>query len=113
MTQDVLDEKRAELRSYHIGLALALILTAIAFGAVALSGFSRVVVLSLIAACALLQVIVHFRFFLLIDLSRQKREDLQLVLFSVLLLLILAGGTVWVLSDLSKRMMPVQSHAAD
>ena len=113
MTKDVHDERRAELRSYQIGLASALILTAIPFGAVALSGFSRIVVLSLIAACAVLQVIVHFRFFLLLDLSRQKREDLQLVLFSVLLLLILAGGTVCVLSDLSTRMMPAHSHGAD
>ncbi len=43
-------------------------------------------------------------FFLHIDLSRQKREDLQLILFAVLLLAIMALRTNWIVSSLSKRM---------
>lgn len=42
-------------------------------------------------------------FFMRIDPSRQKREDLQLILFSVLLPTIMAGGTIWIMSNPGMR----------
>lgn len=99
------DTARRELRLYLVGFSLAVILTAIPFAAVASGVVPRAVTGWLITVCGLLQAAVHFRCFLHIDFSRQKREDLQLVLFSVLLLLLMAGGTIWVLGDLSARMM--------
>jgi len=98
-------EFRRERRSYLIGLGLALILTAIPFGVVAWAGLPTGAALWLIAGFALAQIAVHFRFFLHIDLSRQKREDLQLILFTVLLLAIMAGGTIWIMASLQTRMM--------
>lgn len=95
---------KQDLRSYLKGLALALVLTVIPFSLVAWAGASTSVVLSVIAVCALIQAIVHFRFFLHIDLTRQKREDLQLILFSSLLLAIMIGGTIWIMSNLAMRM---------
>ena len=64
-------------------------------------------VLAVIAVLVLVQVLVHLRYFLHIDFSRQKREDLQLILFSALILLLMAGGTLWVLANLAERMMPM------
>ncbi|SEW25585.1 cytochrome o ubiquinol oxidase operon protein cyoD [Aliiroseovarius sediminilitoris] len=98
-------EFRRERRSYLIGLGLALILTAIPFGVVAWAGWSTGATLWLIAGFGLVQIVVHFRFFLHIDFSRQKREDLQLILFTVLLLAIMAGGTIWIMASLQTRMM--------
>jgi cytochrome o ubiquinol oxidase operon protein cyoD len=98
-------EFRRERRSYFVGLALAAILTAVAFGAVAWSGWPRDTLLWIIAASALVQVGVHFRYFLHIDLSKSKRDDLQLILFSFLIVLLMAGGTIWILTDLRTRMM--------
>lgn len=98
-------EFRRERRSYLTGLALALILTAIPFAVVAWAGWPTGTALWLIAGFALVQIVVHFRFFLHIDLSRQKREDLQLILFTVLLLAIMAGGTIWIMANLYMRMM--------
>ena len=98
-------EYRRELRSYLTGLALALILTLIPFGVVTWAGWSTGAALWLIAAFALAQIVVHFRFFLHIDLSQQKREDLQLILFTVLLLAIMAAGTIWIMANLYTRMM--------
>lgn len=97
---------RKELHLYVIGFALAAALTAVPFAVVASGTVPRNVSGWVIALCALLQTMIHFRCFLHIDLSRQKREDLQLVLFSVLLLALMAGGTIWVLANLSARMMP-------
>lgn len=97
-------EHTRELRSYRVGFALALILTAIPFALVAWSGLATMTLLWIIGLCALIQIVVHFRCFLHIDLSKQTREDLQLILFSVLILAIMAGGTLWILHNLHMRM---------
>lgn len=54
---------------------------------------------------AIAQIIVHLRIFLHINLSKQRREELQLLLFSLLLLAIMALGTLWIMADLYQRMM--------
>lgn len=98
-------ELRRERRSYLVGLALAAVLTAVAFGAVAWSGWSRSSLLWVIGTSAVVQVGVHFRYFLHIDLSKSKRDDLQLILFSFLIVLLMAGGTIWILTNLRGRMI--------
>lgn len=98
-------EYAQELRSYLVGFGLALALSIIPFAVVAWEGLSSTSTLWIIAALALVQIVVHFRFFLHIDLSRQKRDDLQLILFSVLLVIIMVGGTIWIMFNLRMRMM--------
>ena len=100
------EEARAERRSYTVGLVLALALTAAAFALVRFGPLERSKTLWTIGALALVQIVVHFRCFLHIDLSRQKREDLQLVLFTALILILMCGGTIWIAFDLYGRMMP-------
>ncbi|MBD8065823.1 cytochrome C oxidase subunit IV family protein [Devosia sp. PTR5] len=96
--------EQRERRSYFIGFAACAAWTALAFGAVILR-LDQITALWIIGVSALAQVVLQFRYFLHIDFSRQKREDLQLILFSALLLAIMVGGTVWILADLDKRMM--------
>lgn len=98
-------ELRGELRQYLIGFVLALALTVVPFALVAWGGLSFGMALSVIGALAVIQVIVQFRYFLHIDLSAQKREDLHLILFTVLLLTIMAAGTIWIMANLAVRMM--------
>ena len=96
-------EERQEFKAYTWGIAIALVLTLVPFALVhgaALTGLPR---LSLIAACALLQIVVHFRFFLHIGFQR-NRDDLLLILFSTLLLVIMVAGTVWIMASLAVRM---------
>lgn len=98
-------EARRELRSYIAGFALALALTAIAFALAAFRLVSGAPLLMTIGLLALIQMAVHFRFFLHIDLTRQKREDLQLILFTSLLILMMVAGSIWILVSLDQRMM--------
>lgn len=95
---------RGELRQYLFGFSLALILTVVPFAMVAWGGLSFGMALSVIGALAIIQVIVQLRFFLHINLSTQKREDLHLILFTVLLLTIMAAGTIWIMANLAVRM---------
>ena len=101
---DPKDTGRAEIRSYAIGFVASLVLTGGAFAA-HLSGLSASWKIALICAAALVQIVVHLRKFLHLSFSgEQSREDLLLVLFSVCLLAIMAGGTWYVMSDLGERM---------
>ena len=70
----------AELRSYLIGFAATVALTLAASALVLWGGLSRGATMTTIGAFALVQMVVHLRFFLHIDLLRHKREDLQLIL---------------------------------
>lgn len=96
-------EERREFRSYVWGIGLAMLLTLVPFALVHWAAMPRFSLLIVIGVLALIQMVVHFRFFLHIGL-RQKREDFQLILFSVLLLAIMVGGTVWIMASLATRM---------
>jgi len=97
-------EHRREFRSYVWGIGLALGLTIVPFALVHWGLLSRNESLATIGVFAFVQVVVHFRFFLHIDLAKQQREDLQLILFSALLLLIMGCGTLWIMANLASRM---------
>ncbi|MGH8295923.1 MAG: cytochrome o ubiquinol oxidase subunit IV [Steroidobacteraceae bacterium] len=94
---------RRELAAYISGVVLALILTLVPFAAVHWHVMPPPSVYYLIGAFALVQMVVHFRFFLHISF-RQRREDLQLILFSAVLLIIIVGGTIWIMLNLATRM---------
>ncbi|WP_336946768.1 cytochrome o ubiquinol oxidase subunit IV [Asaia sp. HN010] len=92
-------ERRQELHGYLIGVTLAVLLSALPFGGVMLGLLPKTALLWVIGLTALCQVAVHFRFFLHIDLSRSHRDDLQLILFSLLIVALMVGGTLWVLGN--------------
>lgn len=101
-------DERREFLSYVWGVGLALVLTLVPFALVHSTVMARSAVLIVIGAFALVQMVVHFRFFLHLGL-RRTREDLQLILFSALLLLIMVAGTIWIMASLATRMsMPMQ-----
>ena len=95
---------RRELRTYLIGFGLALVLTVVPFAMIVLGGMGGGVTLAVVGALAIVQVVVHLRFFMGLDLSERKREDLDLILFSTLVLLIIVLGTVWIMGSLAMRM---------
>lgn len=97
-------EKRRELRSYVVGFAMAVGLTAAAF-LVVVAGMASSTAYAVIGVAALAQVVVHFRFFLHIGWKRSTRDDLQLILFTTLIIVLMAGGTIWILGNLHHRMM--------
>ena len=97
-------DERREFLFYVWGLGLALSLTLVPFALVHWSAIPRSPLLIAIGAFALVQMVVHFRFFLHLGL-RRTREDLQLILFSTLLLIIMVAGTVWIMASLATRMV--------
>jgi cytochrome o ubiquinol oxidase operon protein cyoD len=98
-------ERRGERRSYIIGFLFAILLTCAAFAIVAWRLMDPATALAIVFALGLLQIIGHFRFFLHIDLRKSARDDLQLILFSSLITLLMVGGTLVILFNLRHRMM--------
>lgn len=99
-----MNERARERMSYIAGFVLAAILTVLAFVAVTSGRLESGEAMLAVAVAGIAQLLVHLRFFLHLDLSQQKREDLQLILFSSLLLAIMVGGTIWIMGNLSAHM---------
>lgn len=97
--------KRRETWSYVIGYVLALALTGVAFAEVRWPFFAATTTLAIVFGLALVQIVVHFRFFLHISLVKSSRDDLQLVLFSTLIVALMVSGTLVILMNLHQRMM--------
>ena len=99
-------EKHGEhgLRTYLIGFVLAVVLTAIPFYVVITHALPPQRALMLIAGAALLQVLVHLRFFLHLNFTTTPRENLLAIVFTAVLIFIMVGGSFWIMFDLHQRM---------
>jgi cytochrome o ubiquinol oxidase operon protein cyoD len=91
-------------RTYLIGLVLALILTAIPFALVFTAALPRQTMLVVIAVAAVIQVLVHLRYFLHLDLTSTPRENLLAIAFAAILIFLMVGGSFWIMLDLGRRM---------
>jgi cytochrome o ubiquinol oxidase operon protein cyoD len=91
-------------RPYFVGLVLALILTAVPFGLLAARVLSPAPMLAVIADVAFAQIVVHLRFFLHLELKPSSRDRLLVLCFAAVLIVIMVGGSVWIMFDLDYRM---------
>ena len=98
-------EQSPGIATYLVGFLLALVLTVIPFGLVYLKVLPPATTLIAIAAAALVQVLVHLRFFLHLDFKRTPVENLFALGFAALLIVIMVGGSLWIMYDLHYRMM--------
>ena len=92
-------------RGYVMGYLAALVL--IPFGAVYYDLMSQGAILLVIAITAVLQLGVHLRFFLHLDMSQEQRWNTISVLFSVFTMFIMVGGTLWLFYSLYARHMMI------
>ncbi|MEP2030598.1 MAG: cytochrome o ubiquinol oxidase subunit IV [Paracoccaceae bacterium] len=97
-------KSNSESKDTVVGFLLALVLTAVPFLAVLYKLGSREAITAVIAASAIVQILVHLRFFLGIRLRKSAPENLYPLLFAVVLLVIMVGGTLWVMANMSYRM---------
>ncbi len=95
---------RRERRRYVIGYGGSLCLTIGVFTVAYVFGIETKGVYLTIGLLGLAQLVLQLVYFLHIDRRRSSREDLDLVLFSTLVLLIIIVGTVWIMGNLAIRM---------
>ena len=90
---------------YLTGLVLAVLLTAIPFGLVVFDLLSPVPALVAIAIAAIIQILVHLRYFLHLSLTFTARDNFVALFFAAFLILVMVGGSLWIMFDLHNRMM--------
>jgi cytochrome o ubiquinol oxidase operon protein cyoD len=93
------------LRVYLTGFVLALALTIIPFGVVVFKVLPEMPALVVVAALAVVQMGVHLHYFLHLNLSAAERSNLLSLVFAAIIILIMVGGTVWIMFNLHYRMM--------
>lgn len=98
-------------RSYLTGFLLSVVLTAIPFGLVMAGGFeNRLLTVGVVIGCAVVQVLVHMVYFLHMNSRAEEGWTLLSTLFTVIIVVIMIAGSLWVMFHLNTNMMPQMDH---
>lgn len=92
-------------KPYLVGVVLAFALTVIPFGLVAARTLGPTQLIGVIGVAAIAQVVVHLRYFLHVDVKPSSQNQLIALCFAAVVLLVLVGGTVWIMFNLNYRMI--------
>ena len=108
MSQERIDStgvSRGSLKSYLTGFMLSLILTAIPFALVMQGAVSASAALAAIFVAGIVQILVHLHYFLHLDTSSAARWNVLALIFTLLIMVLFVGGTLWIMYTLNYRMM--------
>jgi cytochrome o ubiquinol oxidase operon protein cyoD len=95
------------LRDYAIGFVLSVILTAIPFWLVMAKVFDKSsTTAAVILAFAAVQVVVHMVYFLHMNGKAEGGWSLLATMFTLVLLVIVLAGSIWVMYHMNLNMMP-------
>lgn len=90
------------------GFALAALLTIVPFALVMGEvQISRIAMIGLIMGLAAVQILVHLVFFLHVNRSAEGGWTLAASIFSVIILVIVLAGSLWVMHNMNENMMPM------
>lgn len=97
---------------FWIGSILAIVLTAIPFWLVMTGVLKDAQTTAiLIFAIAFIQIVVHVVYFLHLDTRSEGGWTLLAFLFTVVIVVITIGGSIWVMYHLNTNMMPMPPEA--
>lgn len=93
--------------SYAVGLGIAALLTIAAFAVVNLPLVWRPAIPMALIVLAIAQMGVHLVFFLHVSSGPDNTNNALALAFGTLVVLLLIGGSVWILGHLDHAMMPM------
>ena len=101
------------MRGYLTGFLLSVVLTAIPFWLVMAkvipsSTWTAVVILGFAAV----QIVVHMVYFLHLDAKSEGGWNMLSTIFTLVIVVIMLAGSLWVMHHLNTNMMPMSSHEA-
>ncbi|MHA4871682.1 cytochrome o ubiquinol oxidase subunit IV [Duganella sp. PWIR1] len=101
------DGHHGSLKDYAIGFVLSVILTAIPFWLVMTHAFDKSSTTAIVVlAFAAIQVIVHMVYFLHMNGKAEGGWSMLATVFTVVLLVIVLAGSIWVMYHMNANMMP-------
>jgi len=102
-TMDSTGAGHANARTYLTGFVLAIALTLLPFALVMYGWLSWTATVVWIFALAVVQILVHLHYFLHLDNSSAQRWNVMAFVFTGIIVLILVGGSVWIMFSLHAR----------
>lgn len=99
------------LKTYLTGFVLAVILTAIPFWLVMTNKLGNVqLTVIVIMALAIVQIFVHMVYFLHMNGKSENGWTMLSLIFTLVMVIIVLSGSMWVMYHLNKNMMPDMSQ---
>jgi cytochrome o ubiquinol oxidase operon protein cyoD len=95
-------------KQYITGFVLAIVLTIIPFALVIDHVMTDVLVV--IAVCAAIQMVVHVVYFLHLNRSQEQQWNRMALIYVLIMIFIVIGGSLWIMYSLDSRMMPGMMH---
>nr|WP_077755472.1 cytochrome o ubiquinol oxidase subunit IV [Shewanella psychrophila] len=99
------DDFMASVKSYLVGFVLSIILTGIPFWAVMTHHFEKPLTLGLVLVMAIVQIVVHLKYFLHLDFSKEGKINTFSFLFTALIIVMVVGLSVWIIYAANALMM--------
>jgi cytochrome o ubiquinol oxidase subunit IV len=93
------------VKSYVIGFVLSVILTAIPFWLVMSGSFSKQFTLIGIFSLAVVQIVVHLKYFLHLNFTEEGKLNVFSFLFTALVIVLLVGLSIWIITTADALMM--------
>ena len=101
------------LKGYATGFVLSLILTAIPFWLVMAKVIPNSTITALVVlGFAVVQILVHMVYFLHLDAKSEGGWNLLSTIFTVVIVVIMLAGSLWVMHHMNANMMPMTEHDA-
>ena len=97
---------RSGVRTYLLGLALAVALTAASFWAAHTPLIYGPSVPIAITALAVAQMGIHLVFFLHITSAPDNTNNILALAFGLLIVFLVIGGSLWIMANLDQNMLP-------
>lgn len=98
------------IRHYTVGFVASVFLTMVAYIVVAGHAFDRNITIAIIMGLAVIQLIVQLVFFLHFNQESKPRWNIAAFLFTALVVLIIVGGSLWIMNNLQYNMSPMQMN---
>ena len=99
-----MDHGEGGIVSYTIGFILAIILTLVAYFAVVDQWATGGLLVALIMSLAAVQLAVQLIFFLHLGRQKESHWNVAVFLFMMLVLIIIVGGSLWIMNNLNYNM---------
>lgn len=101
------EEFAGGITGYVVGLVLALVLTAASFYMVHSDLVWAPAIPAALVALAVAQMGVHLVFFLHVTTGPDNTNNVLALAFGVFVVLLLVGGSIWIMAHLSHQLMPM------
>ena len=95
----------SSLSSYITGFSFSIILTVVPYLLVVKHSLNRNSLIAVVVLCAILQLLVQLKYFLHLSFSPKSRENLLTFIFTIIVVLIIVVGSIWIMHDLNYFMM--------